>query len=156
MTYTPFCCWGKYCFLLQVSHKLSSYFSLTNLPICVILCTCTEAASASSVYVTGQTPYYHGSSQPHGSSSQYQATSQAVAYLPPAAPTHTNPPAPSQPPQPPTREDKHLQPVYMQSGRGKCSLLTGVSCHTSYIIMMISYDNIIISVFLKASTINLF
>ncbi|XP_071513467.1 uncharacterized protein [Panulirus ornatus] len=77
----------------------------------------TKAASASSVYVTGQTPYYHGSSQAHGSSSQYQATSQAVAYLPPAAPTHTNPPAPSQPPQPPTRDDKHLQPVYMQSSR---------------------------------------
>nr|XP_053633242.1 G protein pathway suppressor 2-like isoform X1 [Cherax quadricarinatus] len=77
----------------------------------------TKAGSASNVYVAGQAPYYHGSTQAHGSSSQYQPTSQAVAYLPPAAPTHTNPPTPSQPQQPPTRDDKHLQPVYMQSSR---------------------------------------
>lgn len=71
----------------------------------------TKPGSASSVYVTGQGPYYHGTSQPHGSSSQ------AAAYLPPSAPTHTNPPAPSQPQPPPTRDDKHLQPVYMQTSR---------------------------------------
>lgn len=77
----------------------------------------TKAGSAGNVYVAGQAPYYHGSTQAHGSSSQYQTTSQAVAYLPPAAPTHTNPPPSSQPQQPPSRDDKHLQPVYMQSGR---------------------------------------
>ncbi|KAK3882691.1 hypothetical protein Pcinc_012941 [Petrolisthes cinctipes] len=79
----------------------------------------TKGGSGGGVYVTGQPPpYYHGSSQAHGSSTQYQAGSQGVAYLPPAAPTHTNPPAQAQPPQPPTREDKHMQPVYMQGTRG--------------------------------------
>ncbi|XP_068223660.1 G protein pathway suppressor 2 isoform X3 [Palaemon carinicauda] len=72
-----------------------------------------KAGSASSVYVTGQAPYYHGTSQPHGSSSQ------AAAYLPPAAPTHTNPPAPSQSQPPPSREEKQrMQNVYMASSRG--------------------------------------
>ncbi|XP_064105258.1 G protein pathway suppressor 2-like isoform X1 [Macrobrachium nipponense] len=71
-----------------------------------------KAGSASSVYVTGQAPYYHGTSQPHGSSSQ------AAAYLPPAAPTHTNPPAPSQSQPPPPRDEKQrMQSVYMSSSR---------------------------------------
>ncbi|XP_063598753.1 G protein pathway suppressor 2-like isoform X1 [Penaeus indicus] len=77
----------------------------------------TKAGTASSVYVTGQAPYYHGSSQAHSSSSQYQASSQTAAYLPSAAPPLTNTPVPSQPTPPPSRDDKHLQPVYMQSSR---------------------------------------
>ncbi|KAK7017467.1 G-protein pathway suppressor [Halocaridina rubra] len=80
-------------------------------PAVPVTLTTTKAGGASNVYVTGQPPYYHGSSQPHGSSSQ------AAPYLPPAAPTHTNPPAPTQPQPPPTREDKHLPLVYMQSSR---------------------------------------
>ena len=89
-------------------------FHFTNLKSMIPSLFPAEAGSASSVYVTGQGPYYHGTSQPHGSSSQ------PTAYLPPSASTHTNPPAPPTQPQPPpsAREDKRLQSVYLSSSRG--------------------------------------
>ncbi|XP_050739710.1 G protein pathway suppressor 2-like isoform X2 [Eriocheir sinensis] len=82
----------------------------------------TKSTSNTSVYVTGQSAYYHGASQPHAPATQYQRGSQGVTYLPPSNPAHPTPsaaPPPTQPQQPPQpREDKHLQPVYLQSSRG--------------------------------------
>ncbi|KAG7173920.1 putative G-protein pathway suppressor-containing protein [Homarus americanus] len=63
----------------------------------------TTKAGGGAVCMRWSGTYYHGSNQAHGSSSQYQASSQAVAYLPPAAPTHTNPPAPPNPHNPSPR-----------------------------------------------------
>ncbi|KAG0727220.1 G protein pathway suppressor 2 [Chionoecetes opilio] len=79
----------------------------------------TKTPSNTSVYVTSQNAYYHGS-QPH-TAPQYQRTPQGVTYLPPSNASHPTPPGapPSQPQQAPQpREDKHLQPVYLPSSRG--------------------------------------
>ncbi|XP_045135700.1 G protein pathway suppressor 2-like isoform X2 [Portunus trituberculatus] len=111
----------------QPTYQQMPYTSFKNLsghppPTVPVTPPTTKTTSNTSVYVTGQSPYYHGASQPHSNASQYQRTSQGVTYLPPSNPSHSNPsgaPA-SLPPQPSPqpREDKHLQPVYLQSSRG--------------------------------------
>ncbi|KAB7498634.1 hypothetical protein Anas_06896 [Armadillidium nasatum] len=80
-----------------------------------------KSPSVTSVYLSSQPPgsYYHTSGK--GSANQYPANTQASVVAPylttPAGPPPLPSAQPSQGPNPPTREEKHLQSIYLPGGR---------------------------------------